>query len=88
MSRAKDLALRTWGSYKLGTSSPEGVSEQVSWPEALVVAAAATAANLLESFLGAMVQGRVDWLSNDVINMIQIVVAAALAIAGNYALLQ
>ena len=35
-----------------------------------------------------MVQGRVDWLSNDVINMIQIVVAAALAIAGNYALLQ
>ncbi len=60
---------------------------QVSWPEALVVAAAATAANLFESYLGAMMQGRVEWLTNDVINMIQIVLAAALAIAGSHALL-
>ena len=67
--------------------TPSVFSEQVSWPEALVVAAAATAANLFESYLGAMVQGRVEWLSNDVINMIQIVLAAALAIAGSHALL-
>ena len=67
--------------------NPKRVSEQVSWPEALVVAAAATAANLFESYLGAMLQGRVEWLSNDVINMIQIVLAAALAIAGSHALL-
>lgn len=63
------------------------MSDQVSWREALVVAAAATAANLFESYLGALVQGRVEWLSNDAINMIQIVLAAGLAIAGSHALL-
>jgi uncharacterized membrane protein len=39
------------------------------------------AANLFESYLGAAVQGRVAWLTNDVVNIIQICLAAALAIA-------
>lgn len=54
---------------------------QVTWSEALLVAAAAIVANLCESYLGAVVQGQVEWLTNDLINMIQITVAAALAIA-------
>ena len=47
-----------------------------------MVAGAATAANLFESFLGAVLQGQKgsEWLSNDVVNMIQICIAAALAI--------
>ncbi|CAL5224908.1 g7673 [Coccomyxa viridis] len=55
---------------------------QVTWRQAAVVAAAATAANLFESFLGAVLQGQKgsEWLSNDVVNMIQICIAAALAI--------
>lgn len=57
---------------------------QVSPEGALLVAGAATAANLFESYLGALVQGRLQWLSNDAINMIQISVAAALAIAGSH----
>jgi uncharacterized membrane protein len=60
---------------------------QVSLQGALVVAAAATAANLFESYLGAAVQGRLEWLSNDAINMVQICVAAGLAIAGSHVLL-
>ncbi len=39
-------------------------------------------ANTFESYLGATVQGRVAWLSNDLVNMIQISVAAAIAIIG------
>lgn len=61
---------------------------QVAWKEALIVAAAATAANLFESFLGALVQGQVEWLTNDVVNMIQISIAAALAIAAQLLLLR
>ena len=55
---------------------------QVTWQQAGVVAGAATAANLFESFLGAVLQGQEgsEWLSNDVVNMIQICIAAALAI--------
>lgn len=45
------------------------------------VTAAAFIANLLESYIGAAVQGKVSWLTNDVVNMLQITVAAALAIA-------
>ena len=46
------------------------------------MAAAATFANLFESFLGEALQGHKgsEWLSNDVVNMIQISVAAAVAI--------
>jgi uncharacterized membrane protein len=53
---------------------------------ALVVAGAATAANLFESWLGATAQGRVEWLTNDLVNAIQICLAAALAIGGTIAL--
>lgn len=57
------------------------VTLQVTWHQAGVVAGAATAANLFESFLGAVLQGQKgsEWLSNDVVNMIQICFAAALA---------
>ena len=51
--------------------------------DAVLVAAAAAAANLFESVLGAAVQGRVAWLSNDVVNALQISVAAALAVGGH-----
>ncbi|GFH13178.1 uncharacterized protein HaLaN_09009 [Haematococcus lacustris] len=54
---------------------------QVSWEGCLIVAAAAVVANLFESYLGAVVQGRVVWLTNDLVNMIQISVAAGLALA-------
>ncbi len=60
---------------------------QVDARGAVVVALAATAANIFESWLGASVQGRVEWLTNDVVNMIQISVAAALAIGARSALL-
>ena len=41
---------------------------------------AAFAANTAESVLGASLQGRVAWLSNDIVNVLQIVLAAALAL--------
>ena len=43
--------------------------------------AAAFVANLAESYLGAAVQGRVAWLSNDLVNVLQISLAAALGVA-------
>lgn len=46
-----------------------------------VVVAAAVCANYFESCLGAAVQGNVPWLSNDIVNMLQISVAAGTAIA-------
>ncbi|KAG2427964.1 hypothetical protein HXX76_011951 [Chlamydomonas incerta] len=52
-----------------------------------VVAGAAVVANLAESYLGASVQGRLPWLTNDLVNMLQISLAAALAVAANQALL-
>lgn len=52
---------------------------QVDWQGALICAAAATFANIFESWLGATSQGKVEWLNNDVVNMIQITIAAALA---------
>lgn len=52
-----------------------------------VVAAAATIANLAESYLGASLQGRVEWLSNDIVNMLQISLAAGIAVAAQAALL-
>lgn len=53
--------------------------QQVTLQEAAVCATAATAANLFESWLGATVQGRVPWLTNDIVNTMQISLAAALA---------
>lgn len=55
---------------------------QVDGTQAAVVAAAATAANLVESFIGAVAQGKIEWLNNDVVNIIQICLAAVLAMAG------
>lgn len=37
-------------------------------------------ANYLESILGATVQGKVSWLTNDVVNMIQISISSVIAI--------
>ncbi|KAL4853981.1 Glutamate-1-semialdehyde 2 [Chlorella vulgaris] len=56
--------------YALGQADIYGVA---------AITAAAFLANLFESWLGATVQGRLAWLSNDIVNVVQIVVAAALA---------
>ena len=53
---------------------------QVSLRGAAAAGAAAIIANVLESLLGAVAQGRQLWLTNDVVNMLQICVAAGLAI--------
>lgn len=65
-----------------GFSLASLILQQVTSMEALVVVAAASAANLFESYLGAALQGRVPWLTNDVVNMIQISLAAGLALGG------
>uniref|UniRef100_A0A383VCW5 Dolichol kinase n=1 Tax=Tetradesmus obliquus TaxID=3088 RepID=A0A383VCW5_TETOB len=49
---------------------------------ALLTTSAAVAANLLESYLGAALQGRYAWMTNDVVNVIQTCAAAACAVAG------
>lgn len=59
---------------------------QVTARGLLIVAAASTAANLFESYLGALVQGRVTWLTNDLVNVIQISLASVLALWGSVAL--
>lgn len=48
---------------------------------ASAVTAAAFLANVFESWLGAAVQGRLPWLTNDLVNVLQICLAAALAVA-------
>ncbi|GFR49891.1 hypothetical protein Agub_g11995 [Astrephomene gubernaculifera] len=53
---------------------------------AAVVAAAATIANFAESYLGASLQGRVAWLTNDVVNMLQISFAALIAVVARLVL--
>lgn len=55
-----------------------GQVKNISGVGAVVVAS--LVANLLESYIGASVQGKVDWLTNDVVNGLQISVAAALAV--------
>lgn len=47
---------------------------------AACVVGAAVVANLLESWVGAVVQGKVSWLTNDAVNVMQISVAAAVAL--------
>jgi uncharacterized membrane protein len=44
------------------------------------VVIAAFIANTAESFVGATLQGRVSWLTNDVVNILQITLAAAIAL--------
>ena len=53
---------------------------QVTGQGALVVAVAAIIANLAESVLGAAVQGKQTWLTNNTVNMLQISFAALLAV--------
>ena len=53
---------------------------QITARGALVATAAAFAANIAESFLGATAQGRAPWLTNDVVNILQILMAATLAV--------
>jgi uncharacterized membrane protein len=57
--------------------------------QAGLVAGAATVANFAESYLGASLQGREgwDWLTNDMVNMLQISLAAGIAVGGKLALL-
>ncbi|KAL4450712.1 hypothetical protein ABPG77_001068 [Micractinium sp. CCAP 211/92] len=52
---------------------------QVDGTGAVAVTVAAFAANIFESWLGATAQGRLPWLSNDLVNVLQITLAAALA---------
>ncbi len=53
---------------------------QVDGRGAAIATAAAVIANLFESYLGAASYGRVEWLTNDVVNAIQIVVASGIAV--------
>ena len=46
----------------------------------VLVVVAAFMANTAESFVGATLQGRVSWLTNDVVNALQITLAAAIAL--------
>jgi len=57
---------------------------QATQQDVLIIAAAAFLANVFESYLGAAVQGRVEWFNNDLVNVIQITVAAALAVTAKY----
>ena len=51
----------------------------VSWPVAGLVMVVGLVATLGESLLGALVQDRVSWLSNEMVNALQTLFAAALA---------
>jgi uncharacterized membrane protein len=57
------------------------ICSQVTLRGACITTAAAVVANLFESYLGAASQGRLEWLSNDAVNAIQISLAAAIAVA-------
>lgn len=57
---------------------------QASIADAGIITAAAFLANVFESYLGAIVQGRIEWLNNDLVNVWQISVAAALAVAAKH----
>lgn len=46
----------------------------------MVVTGAAVIANLFESYLGAALQDKALWLSNDIVNAIQICLAASIAL--------
>ena len=51
-----------------------------SWPLAGLVMVVGLLATLAESLLGALVQDRVAWLSNELVNALQTLLAALLAI--------
>ena len=52
----------------------------------VAITVAAIVANFIESFVGATVQGRVRWLTNDLVNALQISIAAVLAMVMQTAL--
>lgn len=52
---------------------------QVSLQGAAICTVAATIANITESYIGATSQGSMDWLTNDIVNIIQICIAALIA---------
>jgi uncharacterized membrane protein len=54
---------------------------------ALLTTCTAVAANLFESYLGAVLQARCEWATNDIVNVIHTCSAAAAAVASHYALL-
>ncbi|MEW5310126.1 MAG: hypothetical protein WDW38_001953 [Sanguina aurantia] len=58
--------------YAVGQVDAQGVA---------AVTIASVVANVAESYVGATLQGKVEWITNDVVNMAQITLAAALAIA-------
>ncbi len=60
---------------------PACISTQVDASGAVAITIAAFLANLFESWLGASAQGRVPWLTNDLVNIIQISLAAGIAVA-------
>jgi uncharacterized protein (TIGR00297 family) len=56
-----------------------GVSYLLGYRGALVIAAAGAAGMLLDSLLGATLQGRVRWMDNDAVNLAATLTGAALA---------
>jgi len=66
----------------MGLSAVAIVLRQVTWMDAVLVVVAAVVANYLESVLGATVQGtgKVQWLTNDIVNGLQISLAAIIAL--------
>uniref|UniRef100_A0A7S3VGS4 Uncharacterized protein n=1 Tax=Dunaliella tertiolecta TaxID=3047 RepID=A0A7S3VGS4_DUNTE len=67
----------------LGFAAVAYAANQVSLSGAGIVVGAALLANFFESYLGAALQGRMEWLSNDLVNMVQISLAAAMAIGAS-----
>lgn len=63
-----------------GVAGVASLLGQVQSTGVVCVIIASVIANVMESVLGASVQGRVEWLTNDVVNVLQISVAAALAV--------
>jgi uncharacterized membrane protein len=57
---------------------------QATPADVAIITAAAFVANVFESYIGAALQGKVEWLNNDIVNVIQISVAAALAVTGKF----
>jgi hypothetical protein len=63
---------------------PPHTHTQASTVDVGIITGSAFVANVFESYLGAALQGRVAWLTNDLVNVIQISVAAALAVTSKF----